>query len=69
MNRPTAERLMSATLALDPLLNEIDQIISNVPDETERSALAATLGNVFGELYLGFARPIEHRFPDLAEKH
>ena len=68
MDRRIAERLIASTFALDSLLGEMDSIISEIPDEADRKALARSLGDIIGGLYLAFIRPIELEYPDLAEK-
>ena len=68
MDRKIAERLIASAVALDPLLGEIDRVISEVPDEAERKALARSLGDIIGDLYVAFIRPVELEYPDLATK-
>ncbi|MEO7692208.1 MAG: hypothetical protein ABIS51_23180 [Sphingomonas sp.] len=46
MDRQLAERLKAAALALDPLLGEIDGVISEVSDEAERRMLVNGLGEI-----------------------
>jgi hypothetical protein len=68
MNRATAQRLISAALALDAPLGEIDLAISEISDEHERKAFAQALGDVFRLLNEGFILPISREYPDLAPK-
>ena len=67
MDRKIAERLIASALALDPLLGEIDTIISQIPDEAERKGLKRTLGSIMGEQF-DLIRAVEREYPDLAEK-
>ena len=68
MNRQTAERLIAATLALDPLLGEIDQVISEMPDSDSKKTSIKGLGEVFRVLNETFIIPVGREYPDLAEK-
>ncbi|WP_408588968.1 hypothetical protein [Novosphingobium sp.] len=68
MEKQITKRLIDAVLALDPLLGEIDVVISEVSDETERRALANRLGEIFRQLNEGFIIPVGHAYPDLAER-
>lgn len=67
MDRKIAERLIASALALDPLLGEIDAIISQIPDEAERNSLTRTLGGIMGAQF-DLIRAVEREYPDLAEK-
>lgn len=68
MDRQIAKRLMAAVLALDPLLGEIDSVISEIPDEAERSALKKNLGEILRQANEAFIVPLGRAYPDLAEK-
>ncbi|WP_298193849.1 hypothetical protein [Novosphingobium sp.] len=68
MEKQIAKRLIDAVLALDPLLGEIDVVISDVSDETERRALAKRLGDIFRQLNEAFIIPVGRAYPDLAER-
>jgi hypothetical protein len=68
MDRQTAERLMKSALALDPLLGEIDTVISGIPPGNERDALVRGLGEVFRQINETFILPLGKEYPDLAEK-
>jgi hypothetical protein len=69
MDRQTAERLMKSALALDPILGEIDALISNIPPGDERDALVHGLAKIFREIFETFILPIEREYPDLAENN
>ncbi len=66
MDRSTAERLISAALALDAPLGELDHAVSEIADEQERKAFVHALGDVFRLLNEGFILPITQAYPDLA---
>jgi hypothetical protein len=65
LERAAAERLLQIALGLDGPIGEIDQVISAVTDESERRALAQSLGAIIGAVNDGFVRPIARQFPDL----
>ncbi len=65
MDRTVAERLISAVLALDVQLGDVDRVVSEIADEHERAAYVDALGNVFRLLNEGFIRPIARNYPDL----
>ena len=69
MDKKIAERLITSALALDRSLGEIDAAISQIPDESERKALARRLGHIVGDVYVYFIRPVELEYPDLAENN
>jgi len=68
MDRQIAERLKAAALALDPLLGEIDVVISEVSDEAERKALINGLGEILRQVNEVFLIPVGLAFPDLRER-
>ncbi|HEX7820494.1 MAG TPA: hypothetical protein VF463_07725 [Sphingobium sp.] len=68
MNRQIAEQLMKSALALDPLLGEIDTVISGIPPGNERDALVRGLGEVFRQINETFILLLGEEYPDLAEK-
>ncbi|WHO40068.1 hypothetical protein PMI04_005605 [Sphingobium sp. AP49] len=69
MDRQTAERLMKSALALDPLLGEIDAVISSIPPGDERDALVCGLGEVFRQINETFILPLGKKYPDLVENN
>jgi len=66
MDRAAAQRLISAVLALDAPLGDLDLAVSEIPDEQERKAFVQALGNVFRLLNDGFILPVCREYPDLA---
>jgi hypothetical protein len=66
MDRAAAERLMSAALALDTPLGELDSAVWEIADEHERTAFVRALGDIFRLLNEGFIIPIGRTYPDLA---
>jgi len=66
MDRATAEHLISAALALDTPLGELDNAVSEIADEHERKAFVRALGDIFRLLNEGFIIPIGQTYPDLA---
>ena len=66
MDRATAERLISAVLALDTLLGELDNAVSKITDEHERKAFVRALGDIFRLLNEDFIIPIGQTYPHLA---
>jgi hypothetical protein len=66
MDRTTAERLMTAVLALDASLGEIDAAISQITDQAERQAFANTLGEMLRLQNDDFIRTVSVKNPDLA---
>ena len=67
MDRQLAERLKAAALALDPLLGEIDGVISEVSDEAERRALIIGLAEILRQVNEVFLIPVGRAYPDLRE--
>jgi hypothetical protein len=67
MDRQTAERLIAAALALDPVLGKIDLLISAMPDGDEKKSLINGLGDIFRVQNEAFILPISREYPDLAE--
>ena len=66
MDRAAAQRLISAVLALDAPLGDLDLAVSEIPDEQERKAFVQALGDVFRLLNDGFILPVCREYPDLA---
>ena len=66
MDRTAAQHLISAVLALDIPLGDLDLAVSDIPDWQERKAFVEALGDVFRLLNEGFILPISREYPDLA---
>ena len=66
MDRIAAQHLISAVLALDAPLGDLDLAVSEIPDEQERKAFVQALGDVFRLLNHGFILPVCREYPDLA---
>ena len=66
MNEELASRLLAAALALDQCFGDLDKVISAVPDEIERRALAKSFGDIVGAVNDAFIRPTVKRYPNLS---
>lgn len=67
MDRPTAEKLMSIYKRLGTVLNEVDIVISTLPDD-ERKIHAQGLGGMMADLWINLQSPIVREHPELDEK-
>jgi len=59
---------MSAYLALDIPLGEIDSVISDVSDPLERATLIDALGGVLFALHQGIVVPVTNQYPELGPR-
>jgi hypothetical protein len=65
LDRSLAEKILSAAVGLDAQFGALDTVVSEIPDEAERKALARELGDLIGRVNDAFIRPIVRQFPDL----
>jgi len=65
MDEALASKLIAAAFALDEQLGVLDNVISAVQDEQERSLLARKLGDIIGAVNDGFIVPITKSYPHL----
>jgi len=65
LERSDAEKLLRAAVGLDAQFGALDTVVSQIPDEVERKALARELGDLIGRVNDAFIRPIVRQFPDL----
>jgi hypothetical protein len=67
MDRATAEKLMSIYKRLGMILNEVDSVITTLPED-ERKAHARGLGGMMADLWINLQSPIVREHPELDEK-
>lgn len=65
VDKPVASRIANLIASIDGPLGEIDEVISQIVDQTERRVWAEKLGNVLRVMNDEFIRPISREFPDL----
>jgi len=65
MEKALAAKLINSVLQLSGQLNDIDEQLQALPEDTEREALLRALGSVMFELDSGLIRPLVRQYPDL----
>ena len=65
MEKNLATRLINAAFSLDPILGEIDSIISDMTDPVLKHKYTSALGNLLKVQARDFIFPIAAEYPDL----
>jgi len=65
MDKDIASRMLTAVVALEGKIGELDILVSQLGDEKERDEYVSALGNVIGILGENFVRRIVRQYPEL----
>ena len=65
MDRAIAERLMKAALSLDEGIGQLDGIVSDMTDGSEKKELVEALGKILFVVTKDFVFRVTREYPDL----
>jgi hypothetical protein len=65
VDKDMAGRMLKVALALEAKLGELDLLVGQLSDETERDEYVHALGNVIGIISENFVRRIARQYPEL----
>lgn len=68
MNRDLAEQMLKAARSLDRQLGDIDDVVSRIPDETEKEEYRRVLANLIDTIAMKLIFRVFHEHPELDDE-